>query len=1567
MRQVKRFGLGLAMSLIYLGVLFGLSGVSSSQTDPPKLAVISAASFTANIAPDSIVAVFGLNLAARSEAAAIQPLPTTLGGASVTIAGRPAPLFFASPNQVNLLIPPETASGAAVIEARNGGAVVGRTTLEIKRAAPGLFTANASGSGLPAALALRVRGGAQSYETIDHPLDLGAVNEQLYLILFGTGLRGRISPADVLVRIGGINAPADAAPVSGLVGLDQVNVLLPRELIGRGRVNLALTVNGFGAANLVEVEIAGATNSAPPQIASYSAATALAGSLLTINGAGFSPNAMENTVRIGGVEARVEAASATQLTIRIPFGGQSGPVSVRTPQGEGQGIQALQMRTSISGVVEDTRRQPLAGVTVRVLDRGIQAVTGAEGSFLLPDVPASLAQELEFDGGTVPGSLPFPKVTLKKRVLANRDNQMDSTIALQQISGPAIPVGSGNVAFSQHATVAKLAGRAAPHTPQQTGRTGNVIFEVPLDAAVSFPDGATRGSLNLTVVENSRTPVALPPGIFSTVVAQITTIGVMLNPGGKLNFPNTDNLPANTAATLYKFDQRPGSPTLGSFVAAGTATVSGDGQRLETLPGAVTETTLYFATAPRLTTTVVGRVVDSNGLTPVRQARVRARGQEGLTDGNGGFVLPGVLVNPNDQLSVEASFQRPNGRVERVQRGGIPAVVGGSTVVENLTLPAEASNRPPVMLLPPTLTMSEGEVRVVNFVASDPDAGQTVVDVRVSGARFASVTRGGNDLNTLRLNPAANDAGAYTLILTATDNLGASLTQNIALAVGRLPLAQAQTVTTDEDTSVSITLTGSDPGGQSLSYLIATNPARGTLSGTAPNLTYVPAANYNGADSFTFRVNNGFSDSVAATISIIINPVNDPPVLTVPGPQTANTGQRLSFTVTASDPDANQTLSFSATGLPAGATFTTLAPTRAQFAWTPSFAQAGVVQVSLRVMDNGTPPMSDTKPVRVTVLGSWAQTAGPEGGTINALLSTATSLFAGTEGGGVFRSNDSGTSWTAVNTGLPTLFVYALAANGGTLFAATDLGVFRSTDNGTNWTATNSGLPPNRKIKALAVSGTNVFACFDANVPGDTSGVFRSTSNGQAWTATGNGLPGFGTDFHAFAVDGNNIYVGGSSGVFFSANQGQSWTAINNGLERVIVTTLVVSGANLFAGTGVSSGVRRGVFLSTNNGQNWTPVNSGLPQQEIRAFAVSGTKLFVATEGNGIYLTTSNGQVWTAVNAGLTHLRVRALASNGNDLFAGTDKGGVFFSPNDGQNWAAANYGLTATHILSLAASGNHLFAGTNGNGVHWSADNGQTWTAVNAGLPVDTPINALLVKDNLLFAGTERGVFRSTDSGATWTAALPNTATLTLAVSGTNFFAGTVQNGVFRSANEGANWVAASGGLPFGFMSTLRLPIAALATNSTAIFAGTPARRDGGVYRSTDNGANWLAVNAGLPDTNTLGIYIPPGMNALAANSTNVFAATAGYGVFRSITNGGNWTPVNAGLPANAVLTALVVNQTALFAGSATNGIFLSTNNGASWTAVNSGLTNPRILSLAANGTTLLAGTAGSGVFVAQ
>ena len=83
----------------------------------------------------------------------------------------------------------------------------------------------------------------------------------------------------------------------------------------------------------------------------------------------------------------------------------------------------------------------------------------------------------------------------------------------------------------------------------------------------------------------------------------------------------------------------------------------------------------------------------------------------------------------------------------------------------------------------------------------------------------------------------------------------------------RTPYAHAQSVSLVQNTAQAITLTGS---GGTLAYTVVSQPAHGALTGSVPNLTYTPAANFNGPDSFSFLVNNGTSNSSPATVSISI-------------------------------------------------------------------------------------------------------------------------------------------------------------------------------------------------------------------------------------------------------------------------------------------------------------------------------------------------------------------------------------------------------------------------------------------------------------------------------------------------------------------------------------------------------------------------------------------------------------------------------------------------------------------------------------------------------------------------
>ncbi len=213
----------------------------------------------------SIAVAYGQNLASATASAGGSSLPTSLGGVTVTVTdsagvSRPAGLYYVSPGQIDYLVPAATAPGVATV-------TVGKvpSAALIASVGPGLFSANGTGSGVAAALAvLASPDGTQvpvpvfqcgSTGCASVPMDLGASSDILVVELYGTGISGRSSLTNVVAEIGGVPATvAYAGAQSQYAGLDQVNVYVPTSLAGAGEVPVVLAVDGV-TANVVTVNI----------------------------------------------------------------------------------------------------------------------------------------------------------------------------------------------------------------------------------------------------------------------------------------------------------------------------------------------------------------------------------------------------------------------------------------------------------------------------------------------------------------------------------------------------------------------------------------------------------------------------------------------------------------------------------------------------------------------------------------------------------------------------------------------------------------------------------------------------------------------------------------------------------------------------------------------------------------------------------------------------------------------------------------------------------------------------------------------------------------------------------------------------------------------------------------------------------------------------------------------------------------------------------------------------------------------------------------------------------------
>jgi VCBS repeat-containing protein len=177
------------------------------------------------------------------------------------------------------------------------------------------------------------------------------------------------------------------------------------------------------------------------------------------------------------------------------------------------------------------------------------------------------------------------------------------------------------------------------------------------------------------------------------------------------------------------------------------------------------------------------------------------------------------------------------------------------------------------------------------------------------------------------------------------------------------PVANAQSVTTNEDTAKAITLTGSDVDGNPLTYAVVTGPSKGTLSGSGQNLTYTPTLNSNGADSFTFKVNDGTVDSAPATVSITVTPVNDAPVANAQS-VTTNEDAAKAITLTGSDVDGNPLTYAVVTGPSKG----TLSGSGQNLTYTPTLNSNGADSFTFKVNDGAVDSAPATVSITVTAV-----------------------------------------------------------------------------------------------------------------------------------------------------------------------------------------------------------------------------------------------------------------------------------------------------------------------------------------------------------------------------------------------------------------------------------------------------------------------------------------------------------------------------------------------------------------------------------------------------------------------
>ncbi len=279
-------------------------------------------------------------------------------------------------------------------------------------------------------------------------------------------------------------------------------------------------------------------------------------------------------------------------------------------------------------------------------------------------------------------------------------------------------------------------------------------------------------------------------------------------------------------------------------------------------------------------------------------------------------------------------------------------------------------------------------------------------------------------------------------------------------------------------------------------------------------------------------------------------------------------------------------------------------------------------------------------------------------------------LYAGSFGHGIFRSQDRGETWSQAGPGVTDPFILSLATGkDGAIYAGTFRGgVFRSRDEGKTWQAINGGLK-RFEVKALLVAGDELYA-------GTGDGVYRLNEAGDRWAVVTTGLDDILVHSLARAADGTLFAGTSGKGVLRFTRDASGWVRMRHGLkdhegmvENFIRVLVIDQDQGIFAGT-----FDGGVFRSADGGKTWRPISRALPNDSIRGIVLIEQGVIVAT-GNGIFKTVDKGRQWTPVNQGLTNLSIQVLIRSGDGgLYAGTSSG--VFRSDDGHSWVAINQGL---------------------------------------------------------------------------------------------------------------------------------------------------------------------------------------------------------------------------------------------------------------------------------------------------
>lgn len=546
-------------------------------------------------------------------------------------------------------------------------------------------------------------------------------------------------------------------------------------------------------------------------------------------------------------------------------------------------------------------------------------------------------------------------------------------------------------------------------------------------------------------------------------------------------------------------------------------------------------------------------------------------------------------------------------------------------------------------------------------------------------------------------------------------------------------------------------------------------------------------------------------------------------------------------------------------------------------------------------------------------------TDGPFGiGVIQTVAAgSGETLFVGTYGDGLFRSDDGGIRWAPANVGLGDKFIINLTrVNEGILFAGTiRAGLFKSRDEGRRWSPANQGLENTDVHSMASLPGGRIFA-------GTGQGVYLSRDEGEQWERFSAGLEGVMVHSIVAMKDETLFAATKGKGIFKLKPGADRWVQIIEGFdfegieERIVRALVLGRGEALFAGT-----LGAGVFRSLDGGNRWQRANAGLQSLSIRSLSVDGAGVLYAGTGEGVFYSQDDGANWSPLEEGMSNIQIHSFVTNEKgDLYAGT--GGGLFRGRIQTPWKPLHQGLLISPIRTLDYGQEGVTVGTDGKGIFIDREN--NWAPDNVGL-VNLSVRAMARGKIFLYILTDDGIYRRQLGRHVWDpveGSLPARPVSIAVDEDDRVYAGT-EAGLFFSPDHGKEWrpVDAVGAVPIPALAVEGKKVLAAGTDTLWVSA-EEAPQEGAKEAVAQPGV-WKKLFSQKGETFRFACW---------GKGAQFFVASD-----RKIWEGdlhGAWKELKGHLPGDGTVTSLAVDpetRDVLYVGS-DRGLFWTNDGGAEW-----------------------------------